>query len=161
MKLVSEDNKLLKTKCREYEFGNSDKLEELVAILLKFMYDKNGIGLAAPQVGLDYRIIVLKEKPFLMINPDIISVSKEKTKETEACLSFPNLFLNVERYNTIVVTYQNIRGEYITEEYEGFIARVIQHEIDHINGITFRDRVSKLALDIAERKRKNFYRRTA
>lgn len=157
LKLVKETDSILTTKCKLFNFNSTIDLEELISDLLKLMYDTGGIGLAAPQVGLDYRIFVLKTVPYVMINPELISVSEETSKEKEGCLSFPKLVLPIERHNSIVVTFQNLKGEYITEHFDGLTARVIQHELDHLNGITFKSRVSKLVLNIAEKKRKKFF----
>lgn len=154
LSLVKETDEILITPCKIFDFNSGVDLEEIAADLLKLMFEKRGVGLAAPQVGLNYKICVLKELPHLLVNPELISVSEETTKEHEGCLSFPNLILPVERHNSILLTFQNIKGEYITEHFSGFTARVIQHELDHLNGITFKDRVSKLVLKMAEKKRK-------
>lgn len=154
MKLIQETDKLLQQKCPQFTFDNTVDLEELAALMLKFMADKRGLGLAAPQVGLLYNLFVMYEKPYLMVNPDIIQLSEDIEKLSEGCLSFSGLILPIERSKSIVVTYQNIKGEFITEEFSGLTARIIQHEVDHLNGITIRQRVSKLTYDIADRKRK-------
>lgn len=153
MKLVPEYSKILTTACDKFDFDQDIDLEKITAEMLKFMFSNGGVGLACPQVDLPYNFFVIYEKPYLIINPDIVDFSDEKTKSKEGCLSFPGLLLPVERSNTILLTYQNIKGEYITERFTDLLAKIIQHETDHLNGITFRQRVSKLTLAMAEKKR--------
>lgn len=154
MKLVPGNDKILTTPCSLYEFTDQDDLEKTTAEMLKFMHEKNGVGLAAPQVGLSHRMFVIYKEPYLIINPDIIEYSDDKSKMREGCLSFPGLFLPIERANSIILTYQNIKGEFITDRFTGMMARIIQHETDHVNGIVFQNRTSKLSLVMADKKRK-------
>ena len=87
------------------------------------------------------------------INPEIISGS-ERVREQEGCLSFPDLWMYVERYKDISVEYYNVAGERVQQEFIGLMARVYQHELDHLNSICFDDRVGKLVLERAKEKRK-------
>lgn len=129
------------------------KLLKLADKMLKTMYEENGVGLAAPQVGENIRLIVIDDEwdpetdsrsPKILVNP--IIVYKEGEMESyEGCLSFPGVFFNVTRSKRIVFKYQDINGkEHRAETEGGLLARVIQHEIDHLDG--------KLFVDIANDK---------
>ena len=102
-----------------------------------------GVGLAAPQVGISKRIIVIstKGKPEGFINPEIISRSWEKEKDREGCLSLPELWLNIWRSKKIKIIALNEKNGKIEIDANGFLARVFQHEIDHLNGVLFFERL--------------------
>jgi peptide deformylase len=125
-------------------------LRKLINDMTDVMHREDGIGLAAPQIGIDKRIIVIdissiekEEKPRVFINPKIIQSSGESTVE-EGCLSIPGVREDVARPEHIQLTYQNDEGELSTEEYDGWLARVLQHEIDHLDGILFVDHITPL-----------------
>jgi len=136
------------------------KIKELALAMLEIMIKEKGIGLAASQIGELKRIIVIQAErgPEVYINPKIIKKSKEnkfsffpfakarESKETEireeGCLSFPGLFLKVKRAKEVEVEFLNLRGEKNKIKAEGLPARVFQHEIDHLDGILFIDRIS-------------------
>ncbi len=112
--------------------------------------DPVGVGLAAPQIGKNLRMFAIKPKEDIkiIINPQVISVSKEQkelidenTKLMEGCLSLPNLYGPLKRPDSIKVNYLNEKGDKITSLFDGFEAQIIQHEIDHLNGILFTDRL--------------------
>jgi peptide deformylase len=112
------------------------------------MYTADGIGLAAPQVGINKQILVVDCElenpaipPFVLINPKITSYGREVVLGQEGCLSIPNVFLDVKRPGTIEVSYKDENGRPQKRQFEGLPARVIQHEMDHLNGIMFVDRV--------------------
>jgi len=122
------------------------------------MLNYNGLGLAANQVGLNARVFVIhnkEAKPFAVFNPQIIESSSDKILIEEGCLSYPDLWMKVKRPEHIVVEFTNSRGKTIQEAYNGLLSRVFQHEYDHLDGICYVDRVSKLVYNIArKRKRK-------
>ena len=129
---------------------------KLAQDMLDTMYESDGVGLAAPQVGISKRIMVIdtsdKEetrKPIVFINPTIV-VKEGELVGLEGCLSFPGVYFEVKRANKIVVKYQNVAGKDMKLEAEGnLLCRAIQHEIDHLDGELFVDKaVSKLAADL-------------
>jgi len=133
--------------------------EKLEWDMCNFMIEHRGIGLAANQIDLKKRVFVMGSttvpnfpKPFAVFNPAIIEASTEKVLDLEGCLSFPGLFLKVSRPAWIVAQWQNSKGETKEGKIEGYLAKCFQHEFDHINGVCFTNRVSKLKLDLAVKK---------
>lgn len=155
LKLISEDNEILRKVAELWNFEKDSDLNELVKAMSKLMVLHNGIGLAAPQCGIAKRIFVMGNPDHLVacINPEIIS-GTETIRDLEGCLSFPDLWMYVERYKVIKVKYYNVAGEKVEQELTGLMARVFQHELQHLDGICFDTEVSKLALDRAKEKRK-------
>jgi len=123
-------------------------LDKLAQEMIETMHESDGIGLAAPQVGISKRLLVTdissidaKIGPQVFINPEIIDSAGEVTME-EGCLSIPNVREDVTRPETIVLKYQTVNGEEKTETFDGWMSRVLQHEIDHLHGILFTDYLS-------------------
>lgn len=150
-----DDNKILRTKSENVDIFDED-VRDFCELLLDLMYSYDWVGLAAPQVGRDIRIIATtqrkEEKKWhkskktiigetAMVNPEIIEHSEEKRKWEEACLSVPGLCWDVERWIWIVVKYQDKKWKRHTQKYSWFSAVVIQHEIDHLEWILFTDKV--------------------
>ncbi len=105
----------------------------------------SGLGLAAPQIWENVRIIAVlsrEDEPVIYVNPEIIYLSKEKVIDEEGCLSFPDIFGKVLRANKVKVRALNENGEQVEVEEEGYYARAFQHEIDHLDGKLFIDRIS-------------------
>ena len=153
--LVAEDHELLKKPLDPFDFSLGIDAEEISKRLTQTAKVNRGYGLSANQCGLSYRVFVMgaEEEYFALFNPEIVSVSEETVHLEEGCLSFPFLFLSISRPKTVVVKYQNEKGEINQAKFDGISARVVQHEIDHLNGITF-DRVAKpLALKMARKSR--------
>lgn len=139
-----EGDEILRKVSRPVE-NVDDKIRELIRDMLETMYKFNGVGLAAVQVGVLKRILVIhtdyeKEKPVILINPQII---KEKGAQTcdEGCLSFPNKFAKVVRPEEIVVEGLDENGKKITVKGKGLLAQALSHEIDHLNGEVFVDKI--------------------
>ena len=155
LKLIPEDSEVLREVAEPWDWEKDGDPSELVKAMSKLMVLHNGIGLAAPQCGISKRIFVMGNSDHLVacINPEIISGS-ERVREQEGCLSFPDLWMYVERYKDISVEYYNVAGERVQQEFIGLMARVYQHELDHLNSICFDDRVGKLVLERAKEKRK-------
>lgn len=152
--LVKENDPILYSEATELDKKHNLDLDKIFFEMSNLMEARGGIGLAAPQVGLPYKFFILGLTPKLIINPKILYRSEETSKNVEGCLSFPNLFLTIIRPKEIELEYTNIKGERVIERFSGTMARCADHENDHINGIVFKSHVSKLALDIAERKRR-------
>lgn len=121
-----------------------EHLKQMVEDMFETMYKYNGVGLAAPQIGILKRVLVIdtgeEGEKLEMINPTITKLEKEVIL-SEGCLSFPNVFGNVRRYNYTEAEYMTKDGEKKTIKAEGLLAQAIQHEIDHLNGILFIDQV--------------------
>lgn len=127
-----------------------DDLKRTVEAMFQLMFQSHGVGLAAPQVGLKQRILVLNdesdvEKPELnlvLINPKIVSRTGKRTKFEEGCLSFPGIYAEVERPTDCRVEAVDVEGQPFTADYDGFRSRIIQHEYDHLEGVLLVDRMS-------------------
>ena len=131
-----------------------EDLRQTIVAMLQTMYSSDGIGLAAPQVGIHKQLIVLdceldkpEAPPLVLINPTIKKYGKALCKDQEGCLSIPGVYLDVERPETIEVAYKDEFGRPRSLKADGLLARAIQHEMDHLSGVLFVDRVeNKLAL---------------
>jgi len=135
-----------------------DALRQLVAEMFESMYVAQGIGLAAPQIALSKRLTVIdisfKKNPkdkLVLINPKVIE-RRGKQLEEEGCLSLPDIRLKVARDAWVKVRAQNERGEWFETEGEELLARAMLHEIDHLDGVLFIDRVSRLKRELVLRK---------
>ena len=131
--------------------------------MFQTMYEANGVGLAAPQVGINKRIFVIDsgareeiKKPIAMINPIITSIKKSLSVYEEGCLSFPGHYAELERPDEITVEYLDIDNKKKKLTSKDFTSRIIQHELDHINGILFIDHLSRLKRDVIIRKMKKY-----
>ena len=121
-----------------------------------------GVGLAANQVGLDAQMFVMTNKygeKFSIINPTVIAASKEVVEGEEGCLSFPGLFLKVKRAQSIAVEFYDPKGDKQNMEFTDWDSRVFQHEFDHLYGVNFINRVSKLRLDMAKKKQDKLFKK--
>jgi len=143
--VTGEDQKILRTKIKAVE-RITKKTIGMISSMKETMLASNGVGLAAPQIDLDARIIVCRfdagkknEKIVAMINPEILMFSEDKAIDEEGCLSLPKIFGNVSRSKSIQVKFQNEKGKEQVLEFSGFNARIVQHEVDHLNGILFTD----------------------
>lgn len=131
------------------------KITKKTMKLLKDMEDSmiatNGVGIAAPQIGVNTRVahITLGKKrvTFPIINPEILEKSEETTVETEGCLSLPKKWGPVERADWVLLRFTNDKGEDRIMRFEGFEARIVQHEVDHLNGMLFIDHVPEGKLE--------------
>ena len=124
-------------------------LRETAARMVEAMYGDDGCGLAAPQVGIELKLLVLnptgdpndRSQEIVLVNPKV-TYRKGSEWDMEGCLSFPGIHAEVERYTRITVSYQDLDGKPQELRAEGFLARVIQHEMDHLSGVLFVDRFS-------------------
>jgi peptide deformylase len=147
LKIIKYPNDILRVKTREVKVGElkDSEIARLILSMAEIMEKEKGVGLAAPQVGSDLRICVLNidGETLALINPKIKSYSRKKDIFEEGCLSFPGKFFQVERPVKIKVQARNTHGEKIKIKADGFLARVLQHEIDHLDGILVIDRAAK------------------
>lgn len=146
-------DKVLRKKAREVVEVDKE-LEKLVEDMTETMYHKQGVGLAAPQVGVSKRVIVFDnvDLPYgtesrALINPRIVE-QEGNCREEEGCLSIPEIVEVVDRAERVKVTGLDSKGRPVEIEAEGIAARIIQHEIDHLDGILFVDRVSPIKRDL-------------
>ncbi len=126
-----------------------DEVRRLARDMFETMYDADGVGLAAPQVGITKRLIVVdpreeRVKPRALVNPRVIEKGEETDRAEEGCLSIPGLREVVERASEVVIEAEDLDGETIRLDADGLHARVVLHEIDHLDGVLFVDRVSPL-----------------
>ncbi|MBB1249014.1 MULTISPECIES: peptide deformylase [unclassified Rhizobium] len=135
------------------------EVRTLAADMLETMYDAPGIGLAAIQIGVPKRVVVIdlhkegeEKKPQVFINPEILSSSDARSSYEEGCLSIPDYYAEVERPATIRVRYVDLDGKAQEIEAEGLLATCLQHEIDHLNGVLFIDHISRLKREMVIKK---------
>lgn len=149
---------ILKKRTNEVVDFDPVELNKTILEMYNLMQTQDGAGLAAPQVGLDMRLLVFTDyqndkAESYMINPVILSSEGEIT-DWEGCLSFPGVTVKVKRAAKIKVEYQQSNGEVVSAEFEGFTARIIQHEIEHLDGKVFIQYLSGLKRDVVTRKMK-------
>jgi peptide deformylase len=146
-----------------WDFNVDKDAAELENKMISFMINNHGIGLAANQVGLNRRIFVMGSetyndfpKPLALFNPVIIESSKTLIEDQEGCLSYPGLWLKIKRPEWVVGGYFTADGKYHEEKFVNYAAKCFQHELDHLDGVCFVDKVSQLKLQLALKKqRKN------
>lgn len=138
-----------------------DEIRQLVREMLQTMYSEDGIGLAAPQVGINKQLIVIDcdpgnaaTPPLILINPTVKQVSREICIAQEGCLSIPGVFLDVKRPQVVEIAYKDESGRPQVLKATELLGRCIQHEMDHLNGVVFVDRVEN-SLTLAEELSKN------
>ena len=170
--IVAYGTPVLRADCEEFEEGSD--ISELISNMFDTMYKASGVGLAAPQVGLDKRIFIVDASPFgeeepeneieaknfevlknfkkVFINPIIEEETGKKWNFSEGCLSIPGIREDVSRHNTITISYFDEDWNFKEETYTGIAARIIQHEYDHIEGILFTDYLTPLKKRLLKRK---------
>ena len=164
--LVPENAPILKTRIAEWLFESFPEMAmtvhrdnvKMVERLRETMNHHAAVGLAANQCGLGVRVFVCQDR-YAVFNPEIISSSEDCGTDEEGCLSFPDLWMKIKRPNEITVKYQNIDGDTVTETVRGFLARLFQHEIDHLNGLTIFDRASRYHRDLAVKNREKLWKK--
>ena len=153
MEIVTVPEPVLRKKARKVtDFG--PELQALIDDMVETMRNAPGVGLAAPQVASPLRVIVVEfgdeeneevpPKLFTMVNPEIVRVSEELVVGTEGCLSIPGFVGDVERLDQITIKGQNRYGKPMRVKASGWLARIFQHEIDHLNGVLFTDRALRV-----------------
>lgn len=153
-KLVNPDAPILYTKLNEFDFTNPPvDPSEFASSLVETCKKHNGLGLSANQCGFPHRVFVMgnDDNYIACFNPKLVSAEGE-THMPEGCLSFPLLQLNITRPKTITVEYQDWNGKKHTQTFAGLTARIFLHELDHMNGIVYTDKVKPLALQSGLKK---------
>jgi peptide deformylase len=151
--IVFTPDPVLRRKARKITSFDKD-LQVLIDDMIETMREAPGVGLAAPQVGVSQRLIVIEygseekedapKKLFVVLNPEIVQTSEELVNGVEACLSIPRTAGEVDRHKEIVVRGLNRLGKPIKIKTRGWLARIFQHEIDHLEGVLFTDRASRV-----------------
>jgi len=150
--LTGEKNPILRQKSKPVEHLTKE-VRDLIIQMKKIVEDNNGVGLAAPQINVSLRVIVCKvnNKFYAFINPEIIKSSKETSSIEEGCLSLSNIYGEVERPEKIILKATNSEGKKIKLKAFRLLARVIQHEIDHLDGILFIDKAKNIIKDTTQK----------
>lgn len=169
------DKRLLQETQEVTSFDASVK--DLAVDLVDSMHAWGGIGIAAPQIGETARVFVLTQElqedglikwngaesnlksAWVFVNPEIVRIHPQSSPEVEGCLSFPNIFINVSRYQDVVVEAVNVEGGKFSVSAGGLLGRAIQHETDHCFGKTMMDYVGRLKRDMVSRKLRKWRRR--
>jgi peptide deformylase len=155
----------LKQRSDPWDFEKDTDAESLEQQMIEIMLTNKGIGLAANQIGIAKRVFVMGHvnepslpKPFALFNPTVIEASGEQELYEEGCLSFPNIWLKIRRPKDIAISYYDSKGLKHAMELTGLAARCFQHELDHLDGICFVDKVSPLKLQLALKKSRKLKR---
>jgi peptide deformylase len=156
MKLLFHPDEFLSKQVKAVDLENPgfDPVE-LKKEMTELMLASNGIGLSANQVGLDAQVFVMGdsvENSTICINPTVLQYTEETVDDVEGCLSFPNIFVKIKRPKEILAEWYDENLEKQTVKIEGYSAKCYLHELDHLLGITFKDRASKLKWNMAEKK---------
>jgi peptide deformylase len=160
LKIIQPDNPVLRKKAIKVSSFDDKKLQQLIEDMIETLGQANGVGLAAPQVAQSLRLIIVRLPDetqedreeygehagvtYIVANPKIIKTSREIVSGVEGCLSLPGLLGDVDRYEMVVVTGQDRHGKEFRIKAEGWLARVFQHEIDHLDGRLFIDITDKI-----------------
>lgn len=132
-----------------------DEILEILENMVETMHEAKGVGLAAPQVGISKRMFVCDQGDGVVrkvINPVITPLTDKLMDYEEGCLSVPGIYKKVQRPEKIKIEYLNEKGEAVTEEIEGFLAIIMQHEYDHLNAVLFVDKISPIAKRMISKK---------
>lgn len=150
---------VLKRKCADVA-NITPELHKLIDDMIETMYDAPGVGLAAPQVGISLRLAVIdvstdeeKQPLLVLVNPEIVEYEGE-VEEEEGCLSVRGYYTEVKRYEKVKVRAMDRQGNPIVVDGEGFLSRALQHELDHLDGMLFIDRLSPLKRELFKRRQK-------
>ncbi|HEY9800609.1 peptide deformylase [Anabaena azotica] len=162
--IIQLGNPTLRQKAAWVEDVHDANIQQLIDDLIATVAQANGVGIASPQVAQSYRLFIVASRPnaryphapemepTAMINPKIVSHSSEVVKDWEGCLSVPGIRGLVPRYQAIAVEYTDRYGNLQTTELTNFVARIFQHEFDHLNGVIFIDRVESTLEMITEQE---------
>mgnify|MGYP000573672666 FL=1 len=153
VKIAKLGENVLRLKAKKVKDIKSDETQKIISTMVETLKKSNGVGLAAPQISISKQIMIISSKPnvrypnapimkdLVLINPKIIKTSKKKNKDWEGCLSIPGIRAKVPRHNKIKVVYKTLENKKETIVFKDFIARIFQHEYDHLIGLAYIDRV--------------------
>lgn len=160
LNLVDANDPILHNPVEEFDPSSID-LEDVVANMFATMYHHKGIGLSANQVGLPYRMFVMgtPEMELVFINPRIRNTAGELELAEEGCLSHPGLFVKIKRPSEVRLAHSNMSGETTALTYKGMTARIIQHEMDHLDGVDYQRRANRIHLERARNQLKKWKKR--
>lgn len=162
LQVFNDLNPMLNEVMPEFDFSNPPfSPSELAGCLKATMKKYGGIGLAANQCSVKARVFVIgnEDEAIACFNPRIVSISEKSVLGSEGCLSFPGMFLNIQRNETIEVEYYDERGMLIKNTFTGITARCFQHELDHLNGIKFISYVGKTSILMAKKRQDKLKKR--
>ena len=168
MQIFVNPYKTLHEQSTDFDFNeglpNYQDIERFEKDMINLMKNCNGIGLAANQIGITKRFFAIGHESFdkfsipaIIYNPMVVRASEEKTLDEEGCLSFPGLFVKVLRPEKVTVRWQNKKGETLMQHLDGMESKCFQHELDHLDGVTFDQRVSKMKWDMAKKKAEKWF----
>jgi len=132
-------------------------LKETKEQMTEVMVSRRGLGLSACQVGLDYKLFIIGENKtnvMMFVNPQVLNVSEETELDVEGCLSYPDMFVTIARPKTVDAKWYDEEGKLQEGTFEGYTARCFLHEFDHLHGVVYKDKVSRLKWDRAEKKKR-------
>lgn len=158
--IIKFPDPVLRQPVKDFDFSNPEMdPEQLEKDMIETMLSYDGIGLAAVQVGLPIRMFVMgyKASPELaqaFYNPIVVKCTEEVEDLEEGCLSFPGIYVNIKRPKKILARWQNSKGEWQESEFDGYNCKCFLHELDHLEGVVFQDRVSSLKWAMAIKKAK-------
>lgn len=157
MKLVKSTDPILQKELADVDLKNPGfDPKELKEQMTDLMVSKRGLGLSACQVGLDHKLFIIgenKENCMMFINPEVISVSEETELDVEGCLSYPDMFIRLARPNLVEAKWYDEELKEQSGSFEGYTARCFLHEFDHLYGVVYKDKVSRLKWDRAKTKK--------
>lgn len=164
LKLISFEDPRIHTEPPLFDFEKDGlRAPALAKAMLEKMLEWGGLGLSANQVGLPYKVFVMgtKQTNLVLFNPEVVAVSKETTLFREGCLTFPGLYLTLKRPQECVISYQDVTGNKVVQQFPGMAARIALHEYDHMNGLDFTVHASKFKVDWELKKLRKFAKKVA
>ena len=157
MKLVSNKDPILTKVLQDVDIENPQiDLKQTKNDMVELMVSKRGLGLAACQVGIDYKLFIIgedRENTMMFVNPEVLSVGEETELDVEGCLSYPDVFVKMARPNMVEAKWFDEEGKPQKGRFEGYTARCWLHEFDHLHGVVYKDKVSRLKWDRALKKK--------
>lgn len=157
MKLVSNKDPILTKVLQDVDIENPQiDLKQTKEDMVELMVSKRGLGLSASQVGIDYKVFIIgedKKNTMFFANPEVLSVSEETELDVEGCLSYPDIFVKMARPTMVEAKWFDEEGKPQQGRFEGYTARCFLHEYDHLHGVVYKDKVSRLKWDRALKKK--------